>query len=73
MPLPTYGALPLSKAFLLTRILQGIAMITIVGIASNFVAQIVQSGITAPKEVVGTLSIVRPPSPPQPLKAQQQD
>jgi hypothetical protein len=59
MPLPTYGAAPLSKTFALVRILQVISMIIIVGISANFVSEIVAAGIPAPKEVVGTLTIVR--------------
>ncbi|KAF2875868.1 hypothetical protein BDV95DRAFT_484468 [Massariosphaeria phaeospora] len=57
MPVPSYGAMPLSKTFLLVRILQVVSMIIVIGIASNFVEQIVTTGIEAPKEVVGTLSV----------------
>jgi len=57
MPIPTYGAAPLSKTFFLVRVLQVIAMIAIVGMTANFVSLIVSSGITPPKEFVGTLSV----------------
>ncbi|KAF2491953.1 hypothetical protein BU16DRAFT_467746 [Lophium mytilinum] len=57
MPVPSYGAAPLSKTFLLVRILQVVAMISIVGMTANFVSLIVSSGIEPPKEFVGTLSV----------------
>lgn len=62
MPVPAYGAAPLSKTFALVRVLEVISMIIIVGIAANFVNDIVSSGIEPPKEVVGTLSVVSPTS-----------
>ena len=58
MPIPTYGAAPLSQTFLLVRIMQVISMITIVGMTANFVSEIVSAGIEPPKEFVGTLSVV---------------
>ncbi|OCL04508.1 hypothetical protein AOQ84DRAFT_116204 [Glonium stellatum] len=57
MPVPTYGAAPLSQTFLLVRIMQVISMITIVGMTANFVSEIVSTGIEPPKEFVGTLSV----------------
>ncbi|KAF2197083.1 hypothetical protein GQ43DRAFT_381810 [Delitschia confertaspora ATCC 74209] len=57
MPVPAYGAMPLSKTFLLVRILQVISMIVIIGITSNFVSLIVSTGVEPPKEFVGTLSV----------------
>ncbi|KAF2755002.1 hypothetical protein EJ05DRAFT_478822 [Pseudovirgaria hyperparasitica] len=57
MPVPSYGAAPLSKTFLATRALQVVAMIGIVGMTANFVNNIVTTGKEAPKEIVGTLSI----------------
>jgi len=57
MPIPTYGAAPLSQTFLLVRIMQVISMITIVGMTANFVSEIVSTGIEPPKEFVGTLSV----------------
>ncbi|GAB7357572.1 hypothetical protein MBLNU459_g0083t1 [Dothideomycetes sp. NU459] len=57
MPIPSYGALPLSKTFLHVRALSLIAMVSIVGICANFVSEIVASGVEPPKEIVGTLSV----------------
>ncbi|KAF2124554.1 hypothetical protein P153DRAFT_379621 [Dothidotthia symphoricarpi CBS 119687] len=54
---PSYGAMPLSKMFLLVRILQAIAMIVVIGIASNFINMILIMGVEPPKEFVGTLSV----------------
>jgi hypothetical protein len=59
MPVPDYGAAPLAKTFVLVRVLSLISMIAIVGMTSNFVAQIVASHISPPREIVATLSIVR--------------
>jgi hypothetical protein len=58
MPIPTYGAAPLSKTFLVVRILQVISMIAIIGMTANFISMIVSTNITPPKEFVGTLSVV---------------
>ncbi|KAF2138256.1 uncharacterized protein K452DRAFT_234698 [Aplosporella prunicola CBS 121167] len=57
MPVPAYGAAPLSKTFALVRLLEVVSMIIVVGIAANFVNDIVTSGISPPKEVVGTLTV----------------
>lgn len=58
MSIPSYGAMPLSKMFLLVRILQALCMIIVIGICSNFVQMIVVTGAEPPKEFVGTLSVV---------------
>ena len=58
MPIPDYGALPLAKTFLAVRGLSLVAMIGIVGMTANFVSEIVAAGISPPKEIVGTLTIV---------------
>lgn len=58
MPVPSYGAMPLSKMFLAVRVLQAICMIIVIGITSNFVQMIVTTGVEPPKEFVGTLSVV---------------
>jgi hypothetical protein len=63
MPVPSYGAMPLSKMFLLVRVLQALAMMIVIGITSNFVQMIVTTGVEPPKEFVGTLSVVRTPLP----------
>jgi len=62
MPVPSYGAMPLSKMFLAVRVLQAICMIIVIGITSNFVQMIVTTGVEPPKEFVGTLSVVSSPS-----------
>ena len=59
MPVPSYGALPLAKFFLFVRALQLISFIAIVGITANFVSEIVSTGGTVAKEIVGTLTVVR--------------
>lgn len=58
MPVPSYGALPLSKTFLYVRALSLVSMVGIVGICANFVSEIVASGVSPPKEIIGTLSVV---------------
>lgn len=58
MPVPSYGAKPLSLMFLGVRVLQAICMIVVIGICSNFVQMIVTTGVEPPKEFVGTLSVV---------------
>jgi len=62
MPVPSYGALPLSETFLCIRGLSLVAMVGIVGLTANFVAAINSVGIEPPREIVGTLSIVRDPT-----------
>ncbi|KAJ4985629.1 hypothetical protein SVAN01_08904 [Stagonosporopsis vannaccii] len=57
MPVPSYGAMPLSKMFLLVRILQALCMVVVIGVCSNFVQMIVVTGAEPPKEFVGTLSV----------------
>ncbi|KAF1364322.1 hypothetical protein EJ07DRAFT_99051 [Lizonia empirigonia] len=57
MPVPSYGAMPLSKMFLLVRVLQALAMVIVIGICANFVQMIVVTGVEPPKEFVGTLSV----------------
>ncbi|KAF2440175.1 hypothetical protein P171DRAFT_435952 [Karstenula rhodostoma CBS 690.94] len=57
MPVPSYGAMPLSKTFLLVRIMQVISMVVIIGITSNFIGNIVNLGVEPPKEFVGTIII----------------
>lgn len=58
MPVPSYGAAPLAKSFLLVRGLSLIAMVAILGMTANFVSQIVTTNVEAPQEVIGTLSVV---------------
>ncbi|KAF2638825.1 hypothetical protein P280DRAFT_454954 [Massarina eburnea CBS 473.64] len=57
MPVPSYNAGPISKLFLLVRVMQVISMIVIIGITANFIGNIVSTGIEPPKEFVGTISV----------------
>jgi hypothetical protein len=58
MSIPSYGAMPLSKTFCLVRIMQIIAMIIIIGVAANLISLINSTGVEAPREFVGALSVV---------------
>lgn len=58
MAVPTYGARPLAKTFLLIRAFQLLCFIIIVGITANFVGEIVSQNYVVPKEIVGTLTVV---------------
>lgn len=60
MPIPDYGALPLAKTFLMVRGLSLVSMVGIVGMTANFVSEIVSTGVSPPREIVGTLSVVSP-------------
>ncbi|CAI6334693.1 unnamed protein product [Periconia digitata] len=57
MPVPSYGAAPISKLFLLVRMLQVLSMVIIIGITANFIGNIVSTGVEPPKEFVGTISV----------------
>ena len=59
MAVPSYGAPPLAKAFLMIRGLQMICFIIMIGLTSTFVAEIVASNGVVLSEIVGTLTIVR--------------
>ena len=61
MPVPDYGAAPLAKTFMLVRGLSLFAMVLIVGLTANFISEIVSTNVDPPKEIVGTLTIVRIP------------
>jgi len=50
--------MPISKLFLLVRLMQTVAMIIAIGITASFIGNIVSTGIEAPKEFVGTISVV---------------
>lgn len=58
MSVPSYGAMPLSKMFCLVRIMQVVTMIIIISIAANLVSLINSTGLEAPQEFVGALSVV---------------
>jgi len=57
MPIPAYGAAPLSATFLAVRVLQVVSMIVILGLTSNFVNEMVMANFAPSKEIVGTLSV----------------
>jgi hypothetical protein len=57
MPIPSYGAAPLSATFLGVRVMQVISMIVILGLTSNFVNEMVMANFAPSREIVGTLSI----------------
>lgn len=61
MTIPTYGAAPLSKTFLIIRLVQLTCLAGIVGITANFVSEIVSIGATPPSEIIAVLTIVRIP------------
>ena len=57
MAIPTYGAAPLAKTFLVIRGLQFLCFIVIVGITANFIAELVSDYYAVPREIIGTLAI----------------
>lgn len=52
-----HGAL--GTAFSIVRLLQIVGLLACVGLAANSVSQVVQASATSPRELVGTLSVVR--------------
>ena len=62
MPVPNHGALGMS--FLAARGMQAASLIAIIGMAANFISEMVQASNTPPNVLVGTLIVVRivPPS-----------
>jgi hypothetical protein len=62
MPIPTYGAAPLSTTFLGVRVTQVISLIIMLGLAGNAINQMAMQNFDPSREIVGTISIVRPPS-----------
>ena len=58
MPVPSYGAAPLAKTFLLLRAFQLLSFLIIIGITANFVSEIVNNHYVVAKEIVGTLTVV---------------
>lgn len=53
---PDYGAL--GATFKITRALQVICLLACIGMASNFISQMIQNNDQPSKELVGTLSVV---------------
>jgi len=55
MPAPQFGAL--GATFTVVRGMQAISLIGIIGMTSNFIAEIVKGKADPPSEIVGTLSV----------------
>jgi hypothetical protein len=53
---PDYGAL--GATFKVTRALQAVSMIAIIGMTANFISEMVSSNATPPNVLIGTLSVV---------------
>lgn len=53
---PDYGAL--GATFKITRALQAVSMIAIIGMTANFIAEMVSSNVAPPNVLIGTLSVV---------------
>ena len=48
----------LGSTFKITRVLQVVSLVAIIGMTANFVSEMVNANTTPPKILVGTLSIV---------------
>ena len=57
---PAFGAL--GATFKIVRALQAVSLIAIIGMAANFISEMVQSNKSPSDVLVGTLSIVSPSS-----------
>jgi hypothetical protein len=58
MPIPSYGAPPLSTTFLLVRVMQIVSLIVILGLTANFINEMVMAELVPSREIVGTISVV---------------
>lgn len=56
MPGPNYGALGMT--FTVVRGMQAVSLITIIGMVSNFIAEMVSANTVPPNVLIGTLSVV---------------
>jgi hypothetical protein len=61
MPIPTYGAAPLSTTFLCVRVMQVVSLIIMLGLAGSAINQMAMQNFDPSREIVGTISIVRLP------------
>jgi hypothetical protein len=59
MPGPAFGAL--GASFTVTRAMQAVCLISIIGMTANFIAEMVASNQSPPHVLIGTLSVVRLP------------
>jgi len=57
MPLPSYGAHPLSVTFLTVRIAQLTSIVVILGLTGNFINEMVMQNYQPSTEVIGTIAI----------------
>jgi len=57
MPIPSYGAPPLSATFLCVRVMQVIGLIIMLGLAGNAINQMAMQNFNPSQEIVGTISI----------------
>ncbi|PMD61378.1 uncharacterized protein K444DRAFT_527080 [Hyaloscypha bicolor E] len=55
MPGPAFGAL--GASFTVTRAMQAICLISIIGMTANFIAEMVASNQSPPRVLIGTLSV----------------
>lgn len=63
MPAPQYGAL--GHLFTAARAVQMVCLIAIIGMASNFIAEIVSVQQAPHSVLIGTLTVVSSPQSPQ--------
>jgi Membrane-associating domain len=57
MPVPSYGAAPLSTTFIAVRGMQVLSMIIILGLTANFINEMVMANYEPSREIVGTITI----------------
>ncbi len=62
MPGPQYGAM--GAAYTVSRALQMVCLITIIGICSNFINEMVKADQRPADVLIGTVSVVRTFAPP---------
>lgn len=53
---PDYGVL--GATFKITRVLQAVSMIAIIGMTANFISEMVSANTAPPNVLIGTLSVV---------------
>lgn len=59
MAIPSYGAAPVARIFLIVRALQLVCFAGIIGITASFISEIVATNHTTPREILGTIAVVR--------------
>ena len=53
---PDHGAL--GATFKITRVLQAVSMIAVIGMTANFISEMVSANASPPKVLIGTLAVV---------------